>query len=178
MTFLTVPSHDALSAEARAVRDERLAQYGAPLTPLEGALLGNVPSFVAYAQWYALKDELVQWIGERAFALFCYSISQAGNCENTALFFRKILVDAGDDPDNPEVTEAERLLMDWGRLLAETPRSIPDAFYAQLEETFSATRRLTLLAFAGQMVAVNLLNSAGRIPLDPELQAYSLLGEN
>lgn len=178
MTFLPITSHDALSAEAKAASDDHLARYGAPLTTLETALLGNIPSFVAYMQWYALKDELVQWIGERAFTLFCYSISQANGCENCALFFRRILVDAGDDPDSPEVTEAEQLLMDWGRLLATSPHDIPTTFYADLEETFSSERRLTLLAFAGLMMATNLLNSAGRIPLDPALHPYRTAVKN
>jgi hypothetical protein len=178
MTFLSIPSHDALSAEARAASDDQVARYGVPLTTLETALLGNVPSFIAYAQWYQLKDELVPWIGERAFTLFCYSISQANRCENCALYFRRILIDSGGDPDNPEVTEAEQLLIDWGKLLVRARHDIPDAFYGELEETFAPERRLTLLAFAGQMIATNLLNTAGRIPLDPSLEEYRASAQN
>lgn len=172
MTFLPITRYDELSSEAKAASDGYVAAYGEPIRTLEATLLGNIPSFTAYMQWYNLKDELVPWIGERAFALFCYSISTATRCENCSLFFRKILVDSGDDPDNPEVTEAEQLLVDWGRQLARSPHDIPDDFYGRLEETFSAERRLTLLAFAGQMVATNLLNTVGRIPLDPSLAAY------
>lgn len=178
MTFLPITSHDALSPEARAVSDDHVARYGGPITTLQATLLGNVPSFVAYMQWYELKDELVQWIGERAFTLFCYSISQANRCENCALYFRRILVDSGDDPDSPEVTEAEQLLIDWGKLLVTTPHDIADAFYRQLEETFAPERRLTLLAFAGQMIATNLLNTAGRIPLEPSLEPYRRSAQN
>lgn len=122
--------------------------------------------------WLELKDELVPWIGERAFTLFCYSISRANRCENDALAFRRVLVDSGDDPENPEVTEAEQLLVDWGTLIVTTPHDIPEEFYARLEETFSPERRLTLLSFAGQMLASNLLNTVGRIPLDPALESY------
>ncbi|MEO7124162.1 MAG: hypothetical protein ABI400_13800, partial [Lacisediminihabitans sp.] len=64
------------------------------------------------------------------------------------------------------------------RLLAMTPNDIPDAVYAKLEETFGPARRVTLLAFAGQMLATNLLNSAGRVPLDPALRPCQPAAEN
>jgi hypothetical protein len=172
MTFLPITRYEELPAEAKDASDRHLAAHGEPIRTLEATLLGNVPSFVAYMQWYELRDELVPWIGERAFALFCYSISTANRCENCSLFFRRLLVDSGDDPDSPEVTETEQLLVDWGRLLVTEPHGIPREFYARLEEAFSPERRLTLLAFAGQMVATNLLNTVGRIPLDPALEAY------
>lgn len=172
MTFLPITRHDDLPGEARAASDDHVAAHGETITMLEAALLGNVPSFTAYLEWYKLRDELVPWIGERAFALFCYSISKANECENSSLFFRRSLVDSGDDPDAPEVTETEQLLVDWGRLIVASPHDIPEEFYGRLEEAFSPERRLTLLAFAGQMVAANLLNTVGRIPLDPALEAY------
>jgi hypothetical protein len=172
MTFLPITRYEELSSEAKAASDNHVAVHDEPITTLKATLLGNVPSFTAYMQWYELRDELVPWIGERAFTLFCYSISTANRCENCSLFFRKLLVDSGDDPDNPEVTETEQLLVDWGRLLVTRPHDIPDEFYGRLEEAFSPERRLTLLAFAGQMVATNLLNTVGRIPLDPSLEAY------
>lgn len=137
-----------------------------------------LPSFTIHPAWSELREELVPWIGERAFTLFCYAISQANGCENDALAFRRILVDSGDDPDNPEVTEAEQLLVDWGRLIVTSPHDIPDPFYSRLEQTFSPERRLSLLSFAGQMLASNLINTVGRVPLDPELEAYRVSTAN
>jgi hypothetical protein len=173
MTFLPLSTPDDLKPAAKTALDRHLEQYGGELTNLKATLLGNLPSFTAYMEWYRLGDEVVPWIGERAFALFCYSISDENGCLNCSLFFRKLLIDGGDDPDNPEVTETEKLLIDWGRLIARNPHDIPDAFYARLEAAFGPERRLTLLAFAGQMVATNILSIAGRIPVDEELLAYA-----
>jgi alkylhydroperoxidase family enzyme len=171
MTFLPMTTYDELTPEARAASDADVALNG-PMTPTGATLLANLPSFTASRQWTQLREELAPWIGERAVTLFAYTISDANDCEQSALFFRRILVDAGDDPEQPQVTETEQLLIDWGRLIVRTPHDIPDEFYARLEAAFSPERRLTLLAFAAQLSAVNLLNIVGRIPLDPTLAAY------
>ncbi|MHB1172217.1 MAG: hypothetical protein ACYCZY_06940 [Lacisediminihabitans sp.] len=172
MTFLPITKYENLTPQAKAASDRQFAAHGGSVTNLMSTLLGNLPSFTAYMEWYTLKDELVPWIGERAFTLFCYVISDENGCLTCSLFFRKILVDSGDDPDNPEVTETEQLLMDWGRLIVRSPHDIPQDFYGRLEQAFNPERRLTLLAFAGQMVATNLLTTVGRIPLDEGLEQY------
>lgn len=172
MTFLPTTPREQLGAEARAAGDDAVARLGAELTPTQTALLANLPSFGAYTQWQVLRDELAPWIGDRAVALFAYAISRADGCEQNALAFRKQLVDAGDDPDRPQVTEAEQLLIDWGRLIATDPTAVPDDIVARVEATFSPERRLTLLAFAGQLIALDVVTTAGRVPLDPALERY------
>ncbi len=113
--------------------------------------------------WDALREDISPWIGERASMLFASAISAAAGSNACAAYFRRMLVDAGDDPDNPQVTEAEQLLIDWGRLVATTPAAISDDFYARLESTFSPERRQTLLRFATRTVAINLTAIVGRI---------------
>ena len=79
------------------------------------------------AEWHALRDDITPWIGERATTLFAHAVCDAYDCLPLALHFRKLLVDAGDDPDNPQVTETEQLLIDWGRLIARDPHGIPQS---------------------------------------------------
>ncbi len=124
-----------------------------------------------------LREELIPFIGERAVTLFSYAISDAIDCQVCALHFRKSMVDNGEDPDNPDVTEAEQLLIDWGRLIGTTPGSIPDDFYSRLEATFSPHLRVLLVAFAGQLVALNLFATVGRVPVDESLTAYRKSGD-
>ena len=116
--------------------------------------------------WHALSDEIAPWIGERAVTLFSYAISDEYGSAVTARYFRDILTAAGDDPDHPQVTETEQLIIDWGRLIVSSPRDIPEAFYARLESAFTPGRRLALLAFAARVVAINLVNTVGRVPVD------------
>lgn len=177
MTFLPLPTYDELSPDAKAASDRLADERGGEFGNVRATLLANLPGFEVYSQWYTLHDEIAPWIGERAVSLFSYAISDENDSLACAVYFRRILLDGGDDPDHPEVTETERLLMDWGRLIAASPRDIPGEFYARLESAFSPERRLTLLAFAGLTVAINVLVSVGRIPLDESLYPYRKPGD-
>jgi len=174
MSFLPITPRDELRPPARAAIDREIELHGGDYSNLRAALLGNVASFRAYSEWYSLRDEIAPWIGERAVTLFAYAISDAAGSRVLAPYFRKILVDAGDDPVSPQVTEAEQRLIDWGRLIATTPHAIPAEFSTLLESTFAPERRLTLLAFAGLTVALALLTIVGGIPTDDSLIEYDV----
>ena len=177
MTFLPISTEENRSAQARAAADRQVELHGGRITNMKATLLSHVPSFTAYMEWYTLRDELVPFIGERAVSLFSYAISDENDCLVCSVFFRRVLIDNGEDPDNPQVTEAEQLLIDWGRMIARDPAGIPSEFYAKLEAAFSPQLRVLLLAFAGQMVATNLFNTVGRVPLDEVLYEYRKPGD-
>jgi hypothetical protein len=177
MTFLPITTYEALTAEGRAASDRQLELNGGTITNMKATLLSHVPSFTAYMEWYTLRDALVPFIGERAVSLFSYAISDENNCLVCSVFFRRILIDNGEDPDNPQVTEAEQLLIDWGRLIASDPSGITPEFYTRLEAAFNPQLRVLLLAFAGQMVATNLFTTVGKVPLDEVLYDYRKPGD-
>src|SRR6187431_36113 len=137
MTFLPMTTYETLGPEARAASDRQIELHGGRITNMKATLLSHVPSFDAYMEWYTLRDALVPFIGERAVSLFSYAISDENDCLVCSVFFRRILIDNGEDPDNPQVTEAEQLLIDWGRLIASNPAGIPDDVYAKLEKAFN-----------------------------------------
>lgn len=178
MTFLPLLPDEELEASALAAADRQLSTHGGRITNMKRTLLGHVPSFDAYMEWYTLKDELVPYIGERAVSLFSYAISDATDCLVCSVFFRRILIESGDDPDNPQVTEVEQLLLDWGRMIAVDPTEIPDEFRARLEAAFSPKLRLILVAFAGLMVATNVFNSVAKVPLDEVLYDFRKPGDS
>jgi hypothetical protein len=169
MTFLPMPRHDELDEAAQSASDQHVERFGGPITNLDATLLGHLPSFTAYTEWFTLRDAVVPYVGERAVSLFCYAISTEYGGPIPSAFFRKVLVDAGDDPDAPQVTETEQLLIDWGRLIARDPHGVPDEMYARLEQTFNPKLRTLLVAFAGLMVAVNVFTTVGRVPVDEAL---------
>jgi hypothetical protein len=178
MSFLPITTDEALDPDARAARDRQLELHGGRITNMKATLLSHVPSFDAYMEWYPLRDALVPFIGERAVSLFSYAISDENDCLVCSVFFRKILIDSGEDPENPSVTDAEQLLIDFGRSIANSPGAIEPEFYARLEATFSPQLRVLLVAFAGQMVATNLFVTVGKIPLDQELYDYRKPGDD
>jgi len=177
MTFLPMSPDAELSADALAAAERQVELHGGRITNMKRTLLGHVPSFDAYMEWYTLKDELEPYIGERAVSLFSYAISDANDCLVCSVFFRRILIESGDDPDNPQVTETEQLLLEWGRLIATDPAGIDEEFRGRLERAFSPKLRLILVAFAGLMVATNLVNTVGRVPLDEVLYDFRKPGD-
>jgi hypothetical protein len=122
----------------------------------------------AFRSWNALKDEVEPYIGERAVSLFCYVISDAAGGAGPAAHFRRILVESGDDPDAPVVTETEQLLLAWGRLIASTPQAIPADVTTRVEAAFSPALRMLLVAFAGQVIAMNLVAIVGGAAMEDE----------
>ena len=171
MSYISLTEHDKSSEAVRREYDDQIARHGR-ITNMKRTLLHNVPAFKAYMEWYTLRDIIVPFIGERGVSLFSYAISNGNNCTICSLFFRKILIDSGDDPDHPRLNEEERLLMELGRQISTDPHNISEEVYRQLKERFSEEQIVLLIAFAGIMYATNLFNTVAKVPLDEVLYAY------
>lgn len=171
MSYLPMIDYDTASQEARDAWDQHIAR-GGKITNMKKTLLENVPSFTAYMEWYTLYDELQPVIGDRALSLYSYSISNSNDCMICSLFFRQILIDSGDDPDHPNLSDTEKLLMDLGHNIVKNPHDIPQDIYGRLKEKFTDEQIVTLLAFAGIMYATNLFNTIAKVPLDEVLYKY------
>jgi hypothetical protein len=50
-------------------------------------------------QWYDLHSEVVVFLGERAAMVFAHAISSQTDCLICSTFFRRWLIEAGEDPD-------------------------------------------------------------------------------
>jgi hypothetical protein len=115
-----------------------------------------------FSEWFALRDELVPFIGERAFLLFAFAICDEFGGVPSADYFRARLVETGNDVDNPQVTETEYLFLELGRLVVRNPSDIATASHPQFESAFSPHLRLLLVKFAALMVATNIVTAVGR----------------
>ena len=166
MAFLALHSDDELTPDAAAAAQRFLAAHPGPLSNLDRALLGSASVFASYTSWFALRDELIPFLGERAVNLFCFAISDGYAAPYPTTYFRRELELNGDDPVDPQVTEAERLLIDWGRALGAGAATVPGELGDAVEQTFQPKLRLLLTAFAGLMVAVCLVTLVGQIPSD------------
>ena len=87
-------------------------------------------------------------------------------------FFRRLLADAGEDPDALELDELDELIVDFGRRLAVDPHSVDDALRARLDAHFSPAQIVLLTSFGAIMVATNVVNDALGVPLDGYLEPY------
>ena len=166
MAFLAPLGDDELTPDAAAAAQQFLAAHPGPLSNLDRTLLGSASVFSAYAHWFSLRDQLVPYLGERAVTLFSFAISDGYPAPYPAGFFRRELELSGDDPLDPQVTEAERLLIDWGRGLGAGAASVAPELAARVEQTFQPKLRLLLTAFAGLMVAICVFTVVGQVELE------------
>jgi len=171
VSYISMTEYETAGEEVRREYDDQIARHGR-ITNMKRTLLHSVPAFRAYMEWYTLRDLIVPFIGERALSLFSYAISNGNNCLICSLFFRKILVDSGEDPDNPRLNDVERLLMELGRQIAVDPHAITDDVYDGLKLKFTEEQIVLLIAFAGIMYATNLFNTIAKVPLDEVLYPY------
>jgi hypothetical protein len=171
MGFLPVPSDDELSHDAVAARNRFADEHPGPLSTLDRALLNNVTVFEAYARWFDVKDELEALVGERAVTLFSLALSQAVPAPYPTAFFEGELRDGGDDPATPQVTEAEALLLEWGRAVGADPSRVPADLVHRVEQTFKPATRAVLAGYAGLMFAVCVFSLVAELHPEPATEA-------
>src|SRR3954471_5469803 len=156
-----IPPVDETSAPpaSRSLASEHLAS-GGRMTNMKWTLAHSPVALDALLQWYPLHDELVPVLGERRVWLFCHAISTQSDCLICSTFFRRLLIDAGEDPETLELDELDELIVDLGRRLADDPHSVDDELHARLAARFSDAQIVTLIAFGAMMVATNVFNDA------------------
>ena len=172
MAFLPFPSDDELSPDSVAARNAFLDEHPGSINNLDRTLLASPVAFGVYTGWFTLRDQVVPFLGERAVNLFSLAISDAYGAPYPSAFFRAELTASGDDPagfdqNGPQVTEAERLVIDWGTAIGGAgDAEITPELTARVAETFQPATRLALTAYAGMMVAVCAFTVVGQVPAD------------
>jgi hypothetical protein len=106
-----------------------------------------------FPEWDTLRDEIAPFIGERAMSLLAFAVFDEADGFEGAAYFRERLRESGTDVDAPDVTEAEGLLLRWGRLFARDAEGVPADIEGDFERTFNAPLRKHLVQFAALTVA-------------------------
>lgn len=143
------------------------------ITNMKKTLLHSVPAFKALMEWYPLRDKVREFIGDNGVNMFCYAISSENDCLICSTFFRKIIKDSGRNPDNLILAEEEQLLIDFGRCCVVDAHNIDDAMFSKLKKLYDDEQIVLLTAFAGLMIATNLINNVLDVQLDEYLTSYT-----
>src|SRR5437879_3858590 len=93
--------------EARALLEQQRLAHGRT-TNMKRTLAHAPTALRALMTWYDLHAEAVAFLGTRATTLFVHAISSQTDCLICSTFFRRWLIDAGDDPEEPNLDERER----------------------------------------------------------------------
>ena len=159
------------AARTAAALHER--EHSARLTNMKRTLLRSLPAFDALMSWYPLRDTVVPFLGDRPTVLFAHAISEQTECLICSTFFRRMLIDRGENPEQLLLTDHEEGLVALGRALATPPHAIPDPLYDRVTAGMCDTEIVALMAFGSIMLATNVFNNALAIPLDDYLYAYT-----
>jgi alkylhydroperoxidase family enzyme len=127
-------------------------------------------------EWYPLRDVVVAFLGERTTLLFAHAISAQTDCLVCSTFFRRLLLEGGEDPDSLLLGAWEQDVVEFGRQLARDANGVDDRLFTALTERLSPDQLVTLTTFAGLMIATNVFNNALRVDLDEYLWPYRKTG--
>lgn len=167
-----IPYEDA-SPEMKPEYDAQIAANGR-MTNMKRTLAHAPTAFRALMTWYPLFEEVKAFLGERQAILFAHAISSQTDCLICSTFFRRILKEWGEDPDQLALTDTESVLVRYGRQLVTDPNQVDDALYAEIASLLPPEGIVLLTTFGGIMIATNVFNNALRVPLDDYLFPYQL----
>jgi alkylhydroperoxidase family enzyme len=145
---------------------------GARMTNMKNTLAHDRVAFDALMSWYPLRDAVQPWLGERRTELYCHAISTQADCLICSTFFRRLLIDRGENPDVLALDAEDELIVELGRQLARDAHGVSDELFARLRERYDERQLVQLIAFGALMLATNVVNDALQVPLDDYLQPY------
>ena len=172
MARITPVDESSAPAASQDIAAAHLAS-GSRMTNMKWTLAHSPVALDALLTWYPLHDQVEPVLGQRRTWLFCHAISTASDCLICSTFFRRLIIDAGEDPGELQLDEFDELIVDFGRRLGTDPHSVDDALYAKLAERLDTAQIVTLTAFGAIMVATNVFNDALKVDLDGYLETYA-----
>lgn len=161
------------SPDMQAAFDEHVADYaGSRITNMKATLGRSLLSFQVYMQWYPLYEQVKQTLGNRLAYLFAHAVSEGSNCPLCTTFFRRIIIDNGEQPEALQVTDHEQLLLDFGSEIARHKGEVTDGLFERISQSFTDEQIVLLVAFSGQMIATNVFNNVLNVDIDEYLYPY------
>ena len=168
-------SNSELTEPVRNAFAKHVEEYRGRTTNMKSTLGHSLLAFEVYMQWYPLYRQIETILGDRMAYLFAYSISYASNCPLCSTFFRKIIIDSGENPEKLQLSTQEQQLLDFGSAIALHKGNIADDIYNNVSELHSKEELIILIAFAGQMIATNIFNNVIETDIDEYLEEYTPL---
>jgi hypothetical protein len=161
-----------VSPSVKVAFEKHVQEYGGRITNMKATLGHSLPAFEAYMQWYPLYAEVEKILGKRMASLYAHAISCAADCPLCSTFFRKIIIDSGEKPEQLELTETQRDILNFGSGITKHKGNIADHLYNAVAVNYKESEMVILVAFAGIMIATNVFNNVIETEIDEYLSAY------
>lgn len=165
-------STDDAPLEVQEAFREHVQTYQGRITNMKATLGHSLLAFEVYMQWYPLYVQVQRILGNRLAYLYAFSISEASNCPLCSTFFRKIIIDAGERPEELNLSDHDQLLLDFGSAIAQDKGQVPDPLFLRVQALYNDEQLVILIAFAGQMIATNVFNNVIETQIDEYLTSY------
>lgn len=159
-------------SDIKAAFFSHVMEYKGRITNLKATLGHSLLAFRIYTQWYPLYNEVQRILGARLAALYGMAISDGSGSAVCSTYFRKLLVELGEEPEFPQVTPDEQLLLDFGTAVAQSQGQVSDTLFGSLRGKYNTEHLVVLIAFAGQTIATNVFNNVVETDLDDYLIPY------
>jgi hypothetical protein len=172
MARIPPTTENEVSPSVKVAFERHVQEYKGRITNMKATLGHSLLAFEVYMQWYPLYQEVERIVGKRMAYLYAYAISHATDCPLCSTFFRKIIIDAGEKPENLEITPRQQGLLDFGSSIARYHGNIADHIYNPIAAQYGKDEVIVLIAFAGQMIATNVLNNVIETDIDEYLVEY------
>ncbi len=172
MARIKLVTETELSQSIKLAFEDHVKKYGGRITNMKATLGHSLPAFQVYMEWYTLYEEVKKILGVRLAYLYAWSISLASNCPLCSTFFRKIIIDAGENPENLELSPQEEIILNFGSAIAGHQGIIEDEVYNKVSEVYTKKEMVLLIAFAGQMIATNIFSNVIETDIDEYLADY------
>ncbi|MBX7180857.1 MAG: hypothetical protein K1X82_02000 [Bacteroidia bacterium] len=160
------------SPDIQLAFQKHVQEYQARITNMKASLGHSLLAFEVYMQWYPLYQEVEKIVGKRGAYLFAYAISTGSDCPLCSTFFRRILIEAGEQPDSLHLQTSEQELLDFGSAIAQNKGIVSDELFERTAGRYSTREMVILIAFAGQMIATNVFNNVIETEIDEYLIPY------
>lgn len=165
-------NQNEISPSVQSAFERHIKEYNARITNMKATLGHSLLAFEVYMQWYPLYEQVEIILGKRLAYLYAYSISKASDCPLCSTFFRKIIIDAGEKPENLVLAPSQKDIIDFGNSIAKYQGNINDHLYNSIAQKYSKSDMVILIAFAGQMIATNVFSNVIETDIDEYLVEY------
>ena len=161
-----------ISPSVQSAFERHIKKYNARITNMKATLGHSLLAFEVYMQWYPLYEQVETILGKRLAYLYAYTISKASDCPLCSTFFRKIIIDAGEKPEDLVLAPSQKDIIDFGNSIAKYQGNINDHLYNSIAQKYSKSDMVILIAFAGQMIATNVFSNVIETDIDEYLLEY------
>jgi hypothetical protein len=172
MARITPVAETELVPSMKVAFERHVQGYQSRITNMKATLGHSLLAFEIYMQWYPLYQQVEKILGKRLAYLYAYSISKASSCPLYSAYFRKIITDAGEQPENIVLTPSQKNVLDFGSSVTRYHGHIADRVYNAVAEQYTPAEMIVLIAFAGQMIATNIFNNVIETEIDEYLVEY------